>query len=135
MRESLVGEPEKGDETQPKTAAEGQFKQGTDVDPAAEEEVKEAAEEGEEEEGEQDIEDGEVEDDAELEEGFDHFTEYESDGGHDPATDPAASAYIHFANGVRAFYNSLKIDLPGSQTEQCPVVSCVGRSWLRKPRY
>ena len=32
-------------------------------------------------------------------------------------TDPAASAYIHFANGVRAFYNSLKIDLPGSQTE------------------
>ena len=51
---------------------------------------------------------------AELEEGFEHFTEYKSDGGHDPATDPAASAYIHFTNGVRAFYNSLKIDLPGS---------------------
>lgn len=54
---------------------------------------------------------------AELEEGFDHFTEYKSDGGHDPTTDPAASAYIHFANGVRAFYNGLKIPLPGSQFE------------------
>lgn len=52
---------------------------------------------------------------AELEEGFDHFTEYKSDGGHDPATDPAASAYIHFANGVRAFYNGLKIPMPGLQ--------------------
>ncbi len=54
---------------------------------------------------------------ANLEEGFDHFTEYQSDGGHDPATDPAASAYIHFANGVRAFYNSVKIQLPGLQFE------------------
>ena len=54
---------------------------------------------------------------AELEEGFDHFTEYKGDGGHDPATDPAASAYIHFANGVRAFYNSIKIEMPGSQYE------------------
>jgi predicted dehydrogenase len=54
---------------------------------------------------------------SELEEGFDHFTEYKSDGGHDPATDPAASAYIHFANGVRAFYNSVKIDMLGSSYE------------------
>lgn len=54
---------------------------------------------------------------AELEEGFDHFTEYKSDGGHDPATDPAASAYIRFANGVRAYYNSVKVTLPGSQFE------------------
>ncbi len=54
---------------------------------------------------------------AELEEGFDHFTEYKSDGGHDPATDPAASAYIHFTNGVRAFYNALKVDFTGSQFE------------------
>ena len=52
---------------------------------------------------------------AELEEGFGHFTEYKSDGGHDPKTDPAASAYIHFANGVRAYYSSLKISMPGSQ--------------------
>ena len=54
---------------------------------------------------------------AELEAGFDHFTEYKSDGGHDPATDPSASAYIHFANGVRAFYNSYKVDFAGSQIE------------------
>jgi predicted dehydrogenase len=54
---------------------------------------------------------------AELEEGFDYFTDYKSDGGHDPNTDPAASAYIHFANGVRAFYNSVKIPMPGSQFE------------------
>jgi UDP-N-acetylglucosamine 3-dehydrogenase len=54
---------------------------------------------------------------AELEEGFDYFTEYKSDGGHDPNGDPAASAYIHFANGVRAFYNSVKIAMPGSQFE------------------
>jgi UDP-N-acetylglucosamine 3-dehydrogenase len=60
---------------------------------------------------------------AELEAGFDHFTAYQTswqgkgDVGHDPATDPAASAYIHFANGVRAFYNSLKVDFPGSQLE------------------
>ncbi|MCB0114184.1 MAG: Gfo/Idh/MocA family oxidoreductase [Caldilineaceae bacterium] len=54
---------------------------------------------------------------AHLEEGFDHFTEYKSDGGHDPATDPAATAYIYYANGVRAFYNSLKVDMPGSQFE------------------
>ncbi|HRJ42459.1 MAG: Gfo/Idh/MocA family oxidoreductase [Caldilineaceae bacterium] len=54
---------------------------------------------------------------AELEEGFAYFTEYKSDGGHDPKTDPAASAYIHFANGVRAYYNSLKISMPGSQFE------------------
>ena len=54
---------------------------------------------------------------AELEEGFDRFTEYKSDGGRDPATDPSASAYIHFSNGVRAFYNSIKVEFPGVQTE------------------
>ena len=54
---------------------------------------------------------------AELEEGFDNFTDYKSDGGHDPATDPSASAYIHFANGVRAFYNSVKIEMPGTEFE------------------
>lgn len=52
---------------------------------------------------------------AELEEGFDHFTEYVGDGGHDPKTDPYASAYIRFGNGVRAFYNAFKTQMPGSQ--------------------
>lgn len=54
---------------------------------------------------------------AELEEGFEHFTEYKSDGGHDPSTDPAACAYVRFANGVRGYYNSVKVPMPGSQFE------------------
>lgn len=41
---------------------------------------------------------------AELEAGYEDYTEYRGDGGHVPATEPSASAYIHFANGVRAFY-------------------------------
>ncbi|MDA0747187.1 MAG: Gfo/Idh/MocA family oxidoreductase [bacterium] len=52
---------------------------------------------------------------AELEEGFEHFTEYQGDGGKDPATDPSVSAYIRFENGVRAFYNSSKVEFPGFQ--------------------
>ncbi len=51
---------------------------------------------------------------AELEGGFGHFTEYVGDGGHDPSTDPYASAYIHFGNGVRGFYNAYKVNMPGS---------------------
>ena len=53
---------------------------------------------------------------AELEEGFEHFTEYVGDGGHDPACDPYASAYIHFSNGVRGFYNAFKTNMPGGQS-------------------
>ena len=52
---------------------------------------------------------------AEIEEGFDHFTEYTGDGGHDPATDPDTAAYIRFRNGVRAFFNCRKMMFPGSQ--------------------
>lgn len=33
---------------------------------------------------------------------------YAGGGGRDPATDPGASAYIHFQNGVRAFVNASK---------------------------
>jgi predicted dehydrogenase len=52
---------------------------------------------------------------AELEAGFEHFDHYRGDGGHDPASEPAASGYIHFANGVRAFYESAKLAFPGAQ--------------------
>lgn len=45
---------------------------------------------------------------ARLEEGFEGFTEYRGDGGHAPESEPGASAYIEFANGVRAFYNGTK---------------------------
>ena len=41
---------------------------------------------------------------AELEEGYEDYWEYKGDGGHEPKTEPAASGYIHFANGVRGYY-------------------------------
>jgi predicted dehydrogenase len=52
---------------------------------------------------------------GELEEGYDDFDIYRGDGGHDPAREPSASGYIHFANGVRAFYESAKLEYPGAQ--------------------
>ncbi|HWV36118.1 MAG TPA: Gfo/Idh/MocA family oxidoreductase, partial [Thermomicrobiales bacterium] len=45
---------------------------------------------------------------ARLEPGYDDFTSYRGDGGHDPASEPGASAYIEFENGVRGFYNGTK---------------------------
>jgi predicted dehydrogenase len=45
---------------------------------------------------------------AKLEDGFDGFTEYRGDGGHDPSSEPGASAFILFENGVRAFFNGTK---------------------------
>lgn len=41
---------------------------------------------------------------AELEDGYEDYTEYRGDGGHDPKTEPSAHGYIHFANGVRGYY-------------------------------
>ena len=41
---------------------------------------------------------------AELEDGYEDYTEYKGDGGHNPATEPSAHGYIHFANGVRGYY-------------------------------
>ena len=38
----------------------------------------------------------------------DHAPRYTGDGGRNPATDPGASAFIHFQNGVRAFVNASK---------------------------
>lgn len=49
---------------------------------------------------------------AELEPGYEDYWEYKGDGGHNPKTEPAASGYIHFANGVRAFYAGFK-EMPG----------------------
>lgn len=51
---------------------------------------------------------------AELEEGFAHFDIYRGDGGHDPNLEPSACGYIHYANGVRAFYESGKITSPAA---------------------
>ena len=41
---------------------------------------------------------------AELEDGYDDYSEYKGDGGHDPSTEPSAHGYIHFVNGVRGYY-------------------------------
>ena len=41
---------------------------------------------------------------AELEDGFEDYSEYRGDGGHDPATEPSANVYIHFTNGVRGSF-------------------------------
>jgi len=41
---------------------------------------------------------------GELEDGYEDYSEYRGDGGHDPAAEPSANAYIHFANSVRGFY-------------------------------
>ena len=63
---------------------------------------------------------------AELEEGYEDYAEYSGDGGHIPATEPGANGYIHFANGVRAFY------IGGSKTTPPPkqhieIVGTTGR--------
>jgi predicted dehydrogenase len=43
---------------------------------------------------------------AHLEDGYEHYGAYAGDGGHVPATEPAASGYVHFDNGVRGFYTA-----------------------------
>ena len=63
---------------------------------------------------------------ADLEPGYENYTEYRGDGGHDPATEPAANAYIHFENGVKGFY------IGGSKnttpfTPQAEIVGATGR--------
>ncbi len=46
---------------------------------------------------------------AALEAGYDHYDRYLGDGGHDPASEPAATGYLQFASGVRALYQSAKV--------------------------
>lgn len=43
---------------------------------------------------------------AHLEDGYEGYAAYAGDGGHVPATEPAASGYIHFDNGARGFYTA-----------------------------
>jgi len=54
---------------------------------------------------------------SELEMGFDTFREYNGDGGRSPDSDPYASAYIHYENGIRGFFNSYKTTFPGWQMQ------------------
>lgn len=49
---------------------------------------------------------------AELEAGYENYTEYRGDGGIDPTLEPSASGYIHFKNGVRGFYTGTSKTTP-----------------------
>ena len=49
---------------------------------------------------------------AELEEGYEDYSEYRGDGGYDPKLEPSASGYIHFRNGVRGFYTGTSKKTP-----------------------
>ncbi len=52
---------------------------------------------------------------ADLEDGFDDYTEYSGDGGRDPDLEPCVSAYLRCADDVRVFVNIYKAAFPGSQ--------------------
>lgn len=45
---------------------------------------------------------------AKLEAGFEDFTAYRGDGGREPESEPGASGFILYANGVRGFFNGTK---------------------------
>lgn len=66
---------------------------------------------------------------GDLETGYEDYREYRGDGGHVPATEPGAFAYIHFANGVRGFFagGSKNTPSPKSSTE---IVCANGRIHL-----
>ncbi|MEE3258360.1 MAG: Gfo/Idh/MocA family oxidoreductase [Candidatus Latescibacterota bacterium] len=66
---------------------------------------------------------------AELEEGYEDYTEYRGDGGHQPATEPGANGYIHFANGVRGFYLGGSKNTPPPK-QHIEVVGATGRLGL-----
>ena len=59
---------------------------------------------------------------AHLEPGYDHFDRYRGDGGHDPASEPSASALIAFAGDIRATYTSYKTAFSGTML----TVTCDG---------
>jgi len=50
---------------------------------------------------------------AELEQGYEDYTEYRGDGGRSPALEPSASGYIHFHNGVRGLYTGTSKNTAG----------------------
>ncbi|NKB68430.1 MAG: hypothetical protein GKR89_15310 [Candidatus Latescibacteria bacterium] len=54
---------------------------------------------------------------AELDEGYQDYWPYQGDGGRNPDLEPGCSGFIHFANGVRAFYNGSKGTKPRSGFE------------------
>ena len=45
---------------------------------------------------------------AELDEGYEDYWPYQGDGGRNADLEPGCSGYIHFENGIRAYYNGSK---------------------------
>ena len=45
---------------------------------------------------------------AELDEGYEDYWPYQGHGGRNADLEPGCSGYIHFKNGIRAFYNGSK---------------------------
>ena len=68
---------------------------------------------------------------AELEDGYEDYTEYRGNGGGDPSLEPSASGYIHFANGVRGFYTGSSKRTSGSKW-RFEVVGSKGRILIDK---
>jgi predicted dehydrogenase len=54
---------------------------------------------------------------ARLEEGFEDWDTYRGDGGHAPEKEPGVSGFIHFRNGVRAYYSAHKDTIDGVSME------------------
>lgn len=77
---------------------------------------------------------------AELDEGFEDYFSYRGDGGKSPEGDPGGSGYIHFKNGVRAFVNVSKGQMPAAylqvigETGQIDVGGGVGSVTLHQGR-
>ncbi len=51
---------------------------------------------------------------ADLEDGYEDYSEYRGDGGHVPATEPSVHGYIRFANGVRGYFAGGPKTTPGA---------------------
>lgn len=54
---------------------------------------------------------------AELDEGYETYWPYQGDGGRNPDLEPGCTGYIHFKNGVRAYYNGSKGFVPRTGIE------------------
>ena len=71
---------------------------------------------------------------AELEDGYEDYSEYRGDGGHDPKTEPSAHGYIHFANGVRGYYaGGPKITFPRGMALRSSVLPGISLLMGKKP--
>jgi predicted dehydrogenase len=62
---------------------------------------------------------------AELDEGYEDYWPYRGDGGRNADLEPGCSGYIHFKNGIRAFYNGSKGLAPRTGFELTGTDGCI----------